>query len=355
MDDLVSPPTRVLVAPDAAPDAPEDHGEPIMSAGSQLGCIVVEGGSSRMTTVDRYLVADAARLVAIELRRQQAVDEAESTFRGTLLEELVDLPDGASGARARIALRLQQAGLDLLRVTPLIALQAVDTAIDPTYVLRRVRDGAARLSGQMVSKVLAFERAGRIVLATHSSDGDSMVRNLASQLASHLADVGLPVLVGVSGSTTNVADAHLQAITCLQILRDRGDDGGVLRAEDLGPLAALLSVPDLGQSRSFVSEVLGELVATDRTMRIPLLETFVAYIESDGTRSSLADRLYIHPSTLKYRLGIVESVVGPSIADPDAALRFQTAVTTLRILEARGASPFSADQRPATEILEQRS
>ncbi|WP_420749695.1 PucR family transcriptional regulator, partial [Rhodococcus sp. O3] len=95
----------------------------------------------------------------------------------------------------------------------------------------------------------------------------------------------------------------------------RGDTGPVsVRAADLDSAVGLLSaVPDRVR-RAFVDRTLGQVLDYDRRTRAGLMTTLEAFLDCDGSWRRTADRLHLHPNTVRYRIGRVEALTGRNLA-----------------------------------------
>ncbi len=76
----------------------------------------------------------------------------------------------------------------------------------------------------------------------------------------------------------------------------------VIAADDPGVSVAALLGGDISQAREWVAEVLGEL-AFDNENNARLRETWRVLLSSDGSYKLAAERLNLHPNTVKYRVG----------------------------------------------------
>ena len=89
---------------------------------------------------------------------------------------------------------------------------------------------------------------------------------------------------------------------------------------------------------------LGRLLDYDAAKGTKLVETVAAYVECGGNYDATAGALYVHRSTLRYRLQRLREISGLDLSDPDTRFNLQLATrawTTLRTLrqESRSATP----------------
>ena len=108
-----------------------------------------------------------------------------------------------------------------------------------------------------------------------------------------------------------VADVWARTDAILQLARRRGDAG--LVAEEAGDLLSqLLLAEPVAALERFRATVLGELLAPRHR---ELLETLAVYLDAGRSPRDAAQRLHVHPNTLRYRLHRAEKLLGGSIGD----------------------------------------
>jgi len=106
----------------------------------------------------------------------------------------------------------------------------------------------------------------------------------------------------------------------------------VLRHEDLGLFSLLADGGDPGPMAALVAEWLGPLLAHDERRSQKLLPTLAAYLDAGAAQQATADALGVHVSTLKYRLGRIEEIVGRDLSAPDVRFQLQVALAARRTL-----------------------
>jgi DNA-binding PucR family transcriptional regulator len=78
--------------------------------------------------------------------------------------------------------------------------------------------------------------------------------------------------------------------------------------EDLGVLQFLLTPSERGDLDRFVERTLGVLLAYDEQHKTQLVPTIEAYLACDCNLLRAAERLFIHPKTMRYRLQRMQSL-----------------------------------------------
>ncbi|MGW1784975.1 PucR family transcriptional regulator [Streptomyces sp. NPDC002143] len=93
-----------------------------------------------------------------------------------------------------------------------------------------------------------------------------------------------------------------------------GNAPGVARFDD-NPLAMLVAAAP-AEATHLTSVVLKPLLDLPGLERTRLLDTLENWFAAGGSATTTAERLFVHPNTVRYRLRRVEELTGRSLADP---------------------------------------
>jgi len=140
--------------------------------------------------------------------------------------------------------------------------------------------------------------------------------------------------MGVSRPATDVAElarAYEQAHTAVRIGRRLGGPGARATFDSLGAYRLLALIPDSGELRGYVTDVLGDLVR-DTPEAADLRHTLEVLLDTNCNVAETARRLHFHYNTLRYRIEKLERLVGPFTTN--AALRLDLALA-LRVRQMR--------------------
>ncbi|GHF53125.1 PucR family transcriptional regulator [Streptomyces griseosporeus] len=109
-----------------------------------------------------------------------------------------------------------------------------------------------------------------------------------------------------------------------------GAGAGVARFDD-SPLAMLV-VAAAAEAARLVQLALGPVLELPEAERARLLQTLGHWFAARGVAAEAAERLYVHPNTVRYRLRRVEKLTGRSLSDPAALADLGTALHGLRLM-----------------------
>ena len=148
--------------------------------------------------------------------------------------------------------------------------------------------------------------------------------------------------IGPCVPLASVADSLRWARNALQ-LAERGvlAPRPVLRAEE--HLATLLVNSDTGLVGTLRQRLFAPLADMTGKQQERLLETLRAWLDSQGNVVEIAERLSVHPQTVRYRMRQLQATFGDSLRDPAARFEMELALRA-------GAAPLPL-RYPVSELL----
>ncbi|MER7842671.1 PucR family transcriptional regulator ligand-binding domain-containing protein [Kitasatospora sp. NPDC096077] len=261
----------------------------------------------------------AVRLVGLELARRQAYLAGLRELVGQVVEDIVrDVIAPAAAER-----RLAAFGLD-----PKGAHRIVLGRLTPEAGRSGDRPGDGRGDGRPEAEPrltrlarLSWQSAGRpdspepvltavvdrylVAVLPQSVPVDEPARRFGAALSG--LDAGASV--GIGGCYRGV-DGLRRSWFEAQAALTKGP--GVHGGDPLNLPRLLLSTPDL-PLKELADDVLRPLTRFDRANRADLVTTLHAYLAADCSVQAVADRLYVHRNTVRYRLDQIERLTGRSL------------------------------------------
>jgi len=76
---------------------------------------------------------------------------------------------------------------------------------------------------------------------------------------------------------------------------------------------------------------LGAVAGLGPVQRQRLTETFSAWLETSGTAPAMAERLHVHPQTVRYRMRKLERALDGQLSDPDARFAIEAVLRATRL------------------------
>ncbi|WP_240120408.1 MULTISPECIES: CdaR family transcriptional regulator [unclassified Streptomyces] len=172
------------------------------------------------------------------------------------------------------------------------------------------------------------------VLVVPDPEGPGRARDVAGVLN------GLPAAMGPSVPLPEGARSLRWAAEAMELMRKGVLSGtGLIRCRD--HLSTLLLLRDDTLVDAMTERWLGPLAQVRPPQRERLAETLLAWLGSGRNANEVADRLAVHPQTVRYRMRRLEDLFGRRLADPSAQFEMQLA---LRAHELRRRAPVDATE-----------
>ena len=319
---------------------------PILASNQVLGYISILDHPPQNEELAFMAIEQAALVLALSIAKERELSEVEGRVRGEFLDDLLH---GTYGEEAAAQRRARHVGYPLhgnhvvmlvdiddfrsfirARQIPEDAIQALKREF-----LRRVT-GVVRAS---YPRALVQGRSDQVVslipLGTEGGDHQARSHALGLQVGQAVADwkPGFTVSVGFSGpaeAPAGIAGALREVSSVMESLARFKRWGQVVAVPELGLTGLLAAVTD-ERLVDYSRRHLGPLIAHDSARKGNLVQTLRAYLET-GEQQQAAQRLRIHPNTLRYRLDRIREIVAVDLEDPETRLNLAVALRVQALL-----------------------
>ena len=143
---------------------------------------------------------------------------------------------------------------------------------------------------------------------------------------------GRRAAIGLAVPLADAADSLRWARQALALAESGSIEGGpVVYCED--HLVTLWLLSDSALADQVSRRHFGALEGLTPRQQERLTETFGAWLETRGTAAEIADRLQVHPQTVRYRIRQLERTLGDQFGDPDARFAMEMVLRVMRLRE----------------------
>ncbi|MEO3875577.1 helix-turn-helix domain-containing protein [Nonomuraea sp. B12E4] len=271
----------------------------------------------------QHALADAAKIVALQLLRERAGADTQRRLRADLLSTV--LAGGADAPEAAGRLGIATTRLCVLAAQLVPDGAAADTARGESdrqrfcdalalHVAAIHPKSAAALVGSVAYAVLPLHSVG--------DEEARAVRVAESFLARvgprHAANIGVGRL---AGNLSQVARSRADADRALRVLRARGTSGQAADYPAVHFESLLLQVADVAAAEEQTpTGPYQRLLDHDAEHGTELAATLRAYLDEFGDVNAASTRVHVHANTFRYRLKRLVEISGLDLSDPDARL-----------------------------------
>lgn len=294
--------------------------------GDLLGVLALIDPEGTAGNHELVALEHGATILAMELARLRSLAEAELRLKRDLVDALLDGTDDET-----VLSRAQGLGYDLGRPHRVIVVEGHGTPRDSDNFFHAVRRAARDLS---VGSLIVARKETVVVLANRDVAWKDFRHAILRELG------GGHCRLGVGGQVSRPSDfvrSHHEAQLALRLERSSGTDD-VSSFDDLGVYRLFSGIQDVGDVERFVRDQLGPLLDHDARRKSELVRTLTHYLECGGSYERTAAAIFVHRSTLKYRLQQIREITGFDLNDPDTRFSLQLSTrawSTLRALRER--------------------
>jgi purine catabolism regulator len=319
---------------------------PILAAGQVLGYISILDHPPHNEELAFMAIEQAALVLALSIAKERELSEVESRVRGEFLEDLLHATYGEESAAQR---RARHIGYPL-HGNHVVMLVDIDDFRGFNKARQITEDAIQALKREFLRRVTAVVRTsypralvqGRsdqvvslLPLGTEGGDHQARSHALGIQVRQAVADwkPGFTVSVGFSGpaeAPAGIAGALREVTSVMESLARFKRWGQVVAVPELGLTGLLAAVTD-ERLVDYSHRHLGPLIAHDAARKGNLVQTLRAYLET-GEQQQAAQRLRIHPNTLRYRLDRIREITAVDLEDPETRLNLSVALRVQALL-----------------------
>ena len=296
---------------------------PITGPRGTLGAIILGSSGEALTESDRAAAGHLATAAGLAMLRERAIAEAEMNLREDILEGLIT----AEGRE--VDRRAAQLGLDPGADYGLAVV--VSRAKPPNqceYALIRLRAVAEAHVGE-AAQGLVVEKDGSIVVlkALGSQPLQKWSRDFAATLERSCPGSNPLVVIGpVCQGLLRLGSAYNEVTRAIALLLRAGARPNLFSTEALGVYRLLLQTADTRELLQFAERTLAPLELYDAAHGALLVPTIRCFLECNRRIGVAAERLNVHPHSVKYRLQRAHELTGLQDEHADGWLQFELAL-----------------------------
>lgn len=311
-------------------------------AGDQpLGTIWVQEGDRPLTERAEEALLGAARTTALQMIRQRTRTSAGLRLREDLLSSLLERRIDAGALADTVEVRSDRGALVVaFSPTPAASVEASaeERPDRPERELRRRRliDLVSVHTAAYRRSSLVTELEGRVYVLLpdlvpdregRRGTEDSVLSLTRKTVAAARSALEMEVQAAIGSLVdrlSEVPDSRAEADRVLDAMRrnpERDTDWEVATISDVRSRVLMSETLErLREDPSLRDPRVNRLLEYDRAGSADLVRSLLAYLEAFGDARAAAERLHIHPNTLRYRVRRAATVSGIDLGDPGERL-----------------------------------
>jgi GAF domain-containing protein len=301
---------------------------PLISGGERLGLLCAGAPPRRPFTGEETEMARAvAHLAAIAIKRAELI---EGLTNANIVKDLFDAL--GAGDTAFAATKAAEVRCDLSRPYVILCAEPAAGLEQGSGEWRAAAELLGRDVAELAPRVAVEAGPGpvRAVLALGSRGPEAieeLVRSCRELGRRRGAAVGLSEL---HDSARGSARAYREALDAAMIGRALLGDGGAIGYAEVGAYRYLVHIAAEHAPHDRMRAAVDRLIEYDAKRRTSLLDTLERYLAERRSVIESARELFIHPNTLRQRLGRIEELTGLNLDDDDL-LSLELAIKLARL------------------------
>lgn len=289
-----------------------------------IGALVLFDPEHRVGEQELTALEHGTTILAMELASLRSLAESELRVRRELMEDLLAGTEPESALRRAQALRYD---LERPHRVVIVDVKKSEAGDQLLHAVRR----AAR--DEPVGTLLIKRANQVVVLADHETDWERFRQSILVKLAGGACRLGVGNTVD---TVPEIPQSFHQAEIALKVQKAAAWEDQATQYETLGVYQLLAEVENPVATENYSRRWLNPLLEYDEKRHSDLVVTLSRYLELGGSYEGTSRALFVHRSTLKYRLHRIREISGYDLNDPDTrfnlhlACRAWTTLTALR-------------------------
>ena len=295
---------------------------PIVAGGEVLGYVWVIIGQRPPALLDFVAIEHAATVAALIIAKERAVQQATERRYGDLLDHLLD---GKTDLTGPILAEAQRLGLDPQRSHCVLLVSG--SALPPEH-LAQVETLLRQTLHQHRHSWLSRKRGDLVVVL--DTEDIPLVQEALTRLQNETGDIA----AGLGNSYPSLSDLYRsyreakEAAEVHALLRTRTP---LTPFRDLGLLHWLYRLPEEQRMENPYLARIQALAEHDARHKSELLGTLETYLDLGANASAAAQALFLHRSTLLYRLEKCQAICQVDLASAWERLNLHVALKAWRL------------------------
>ncbi len=180
-------------------------------------------------------------------------------------------------------------------------------------IREQVIDIVTQVVREYEAEDIYFELDDHIVIMPTTDDGvskmelrkrfDGLVKKIYSKVCERIGEIDLPITIGSFHETiVELCESYNEAMSSVNYCHRLNSTENIVWYDDIEAFQILESVYLQNKISKWVVKTLGKLIDYDQINNTELVKTFETYLDTNQKLQQTAEKLFIHPKTLKYRL-----------------------------------------------------
>lgn len=309
---------------------------PVNSGRDLVGYVVIGKENENLDAFDQLAVDLIRNIYSVQFIKQKLVLDTKAQIKDNFIERLLEKEVKEIDKILQYANHFQW---DVFR-SHRVAVLSIKMEEDSDSIFEQ-ETKMAFVYEELKTKIynyhsnIIFSRKGEVFILIipaemEEPDEKTFWKNLNEKIQKWLSEIFKygSGLIGIGGKTNKLDDyyqCYRQALQTLNILSGNRTSKNYAFFEDLGSYTLLHLIKDTTEAHYFMKNYIEKLLIYSKKNNINLFQTLRVYLEQNGSIKNTSEKLFIHRSTLLYRLERIKEILELDIDDSD--IRFNLMMT----------------------------
>ncbi|MFB7637826.1 helix-turn-helix domain-containing protein [Peribacillus butanolivorans] len=311
---------------------------PVIGSGELLGYLAIITNKNAVDEVTNLTIGHALNVYAIQFIKQKLIIETKEQVKDSYITKLFEekIED-----KAKIVEYATLMNIDLYRPHRIAALKLEEESLlSHSNLIEREAEKASEwdhMKEQLYLKykeIIVTKRDDMMILMIPVEREKDLASSYWGELYQYLREqpifkkLSLTIYMGVGGATDKLEDyyyAYKQAMHAYNVSRNGFPKNGLAIFDELGSYSLLNNLKDPALADLFLKKYLAPLMEYSKGSGADLMNTLRAYLFNNGNLKNTMDVLFIHRSTLRYRLERIRDILDMDLEDAETRLNLMIA------------------------------
>lgn len=305
---------------------------PLYSGGYHYGFLIILELNNPISSIDMILFEEARKIILEQLVSRRDLESIEKKHKTDFIHDLLF---NNFESKEEVVNRGKHWNYDLSLPHYLFVFEPENQTKKPEETIAKIQSMMFELLGCSKHQPIIGQNQNFIVVLLPESclkdtltDKEGVIRlaeKFQQRLESCVPHISYNIGIGrFYPSITDLCRSFQEAKLALQLGKLINDRNGITHFEDLGVMRLLANI-DFFQLDDFYIEYLREILTYDEQNESNLLETLIMYFKYNGDINTVAQRMYIHANSLRYRLKKIEELTKTDLKNYEDILNLAVA------------------------------
>jgi sugar diacid utilization regulator len=203
--------------------------------------------------------------------------------------------------------------------------------------LQQIVNNTLEKSGKRALSTICRDSVVSLISKEESED-KSLIIKIAEEIRKNVVRQMTPLTVSIGigryySDLKDVKNSLKEAERALKLVSKIGGDNSIYSYSEAGIFRLLFEMKDNREMKFFFNDLMEPMMIYDEGSKAVLINTLEIFLRKNGNLIKTAEALFIHRSTLKYRIKKIEEILNVDLSDWETRFNLQIALAIGKFLK----------------------